>query len=71
MSREVTREEFDAFIAVYPERLDKNVTAIFEPPILSYNDFVKAPKWPDSVVAFVRLNEHGIPLTSNQYYLWE
>jgi hypothetical protein len=49
--KSVTREEFEAFIAIYPRPLERNVTTVCEPPCVSYNDFVRAPYWPDSVVA--------------------
>ncbi len=49
--RSVSREEFADFLASYPRRLTPNVTAICEPPMVSYNDFERAPQWPDSVVA--------------------
>ncbi len=49
--KKVSKTEFDAFIVAYPRKLERNVNAIFEPPNINYNDFERAPYWPDSVVA--------------------
>jgi hypothetical protein len=49
--KEVTKEEFDAFLASYPRPLERNVTTICEPPNINYNDWTVAPAWPESVVA--------------------
>jgi len=49
--KSVTRDEFDAFLAEYPNSLVRNVTTVCEPPNVNYNDFERAPYWPDSVVA--------------------
>lgn len=59
--REVNKDEFDAFIAAYPRKLVRDVAGMYEPPILTYNDFDVAPKWPESVVAKVSLNEDSYP----------
>lgn len=42
---------FDAWLAAYPRKLVRNVSGIYEPPLVSWNDFERAPYWPDSVVA--------------------
>lgn len=49
--KKVTKAEFDAFIAAYPRKLVRNVSTICEPPNVNFNDFERAPYWPDSVVA--------------------
>lgn len=49
--RKCTESEFDAFVAGYPRPLERDVAGIFEPPLVTLNDFTLAPKWPDSVVA--------------------
>lgn len=49
--KEVTQDEFEAFLAAYPRKLERNVTTICEPPMINFNDFERAPYWPDSVVA--------------------
>lgn len=36
--KNVTKEEFDEFIASYPRQLERDVCGIYEPPIVSYND---------------------------------
>ena len=46
----VTREQFEQFIITYPRLLKCNVTAICEPPIVTFNDF-SLGTWPKSVVA--------------------
>ncbi len=47
-------EELRAFVAAYPRTLD-DITFMYEPPLLTYNDFSIAPKWPESVVAMAKL----------------
>ena len=54
--KKVTKDEFDRFIDNYGKPLERHVTAICDPPILSYNDFSKNKKWPKSVVAKIVLN---------------
>ena len=49
--RNVTREEFEKFIAEHGEKLERDVYGAAEPPLVTYNDFSMAPKWPESVVA--------------------
>ena len=51
--KQVSKAEFDAFIRQYPRKLDKDVCGIFEPPMISWNDFTLAPMWPESVVAYI------------------
>lgn len=46
-----TKEEFDAFLAAYPRRVERDVYMAGEPPLVTYNDFSLAPAWPQSVVA--------------------
>jgi hypothetical protein len=47
----VTRAELDAFVRGYPRKLERDVFFAGEPPMISWNDFERAPMWPDSVVA--------------------
>lgn len=49
--KEVTKEEFDEFVANYPRHLEANSFAAYTPPLLTYNDFYLADRWPYSVVA--------------------
>lgn len=49
--KSVTKDEFEVFLDKYPRKLVRNVTSICEPPLVSFNDFERAPYWPDSVVA--------------------
>jgi len=49
--KSVTKEEFDKFIENYPRELVRSVYAVFEPPIVTYNDFELANHWPYSVIA--------------------
>lgn len=67
--RDVTKEEFDEFLSAYPRPLEKDVTGICEPPVLSYNDFAKGP-WPDSIVAAVVLTE-DYPKDGKAPYRWK
>ncbi len=47
----VDEAEFSAFLASYPRPLERDVFRACEPPLITYNDFERAPYWPDSVVA--------------------
>jgi len=47
----VTKEEFEQFLKDYPEKLVHDVCRVCDPPMISFNDFTKAEKWPESVVA--------------------
>lgn len=49
--KKVTKEEFRKFIEDYPRRLERDVYGVFDPPLISYNDFEMADRWPYSVVA--------------------
>lgn len=49
--REVSKEEFDAWLKAYPRPLRFNVTRTCEPELLNWNDFSLAPMWPESMVA--------------------
>lgn len=45
----VSLKKFRKFIDEYPRPLVRDVSSIFEPPIVTYNDFTLG-KWPDCVV---------------------
>ncbi len=49
--KQVTKEEFEKFEEEYGIPLDRDVTGICEPPLLTLNDFSKGKKWPESIVA--------------------
>ncbi len=49
--KEVTKNKFDEFIKIYPGKLVRDVYGVFDPPLITYNDF-KFGDWPDSVVAY-------------------
>lgn len=49
--KEVCRDEFDAFVRAYPRKLEVDVYGACDPPLITWNDFERAPLWPDSVVA--------------------
>lgn len=55
--KKVTKEEFDNFLKNYPNKLEKYVSFMFEPPLMTYNDYIKNKKWPDSVIAWICLEE--------------
>lgn len=56
---QVDEDGFKAFIAAYPNPLVTDVTTICEPPMISWNDPMRAPYWPDSVVASKSLGSSG------------
>ena len=49
--KEVTRDEYLAFIKRWPNKLEFACTGICEPPLGSYNDFSDGKVWPESMVA--------------------
>lgn len=49
--RQVSRAEYQKFIADYPHELAYDVCGISEPPLASYNDFRNKVVWPESMVA--------------------
>lgn len=51
------RISMDAFITAYPNPLERDVYRAFDPPLVTYNDFSIAPKWPDSAVAAFRAGD--------------
>lgn len=51
VGKKVTKEEFERYISNYPRRLEVDVCGISDPPLISYNDFELANRWPYSVVA--------------------
>ncbi len=64
--KEVTRDEFYAYIEAYPRPLDVDICGITDPPTVSYDD-VTLGNWPESLVAkYFREYEPG---ETNTYYL--
>jgi len=49
--KKVGKEGFEAFINAYPRPLSRDVAAIYDPPLITYNDFERAPFWPESIAA--------------------
>lgn len=47
----VTYEEFNEFLKNYPRSLVRDVCGISGPPVITYNDFKLADRWPYGVVA--------------------
>ena len=52
--KDVTKQEFDEFIASYPRHLERDVCGICEPPAVSYND-LEIGWWSRSIVASTML----------------
>ena len=52
--KQVTKQEFDEFIASYPRHLECDVCGICEPPAVSYNDW-EIGWWSRSIVASTML----------------
>ena len=49
--KDVSKEEFMEFIDNYPRKLTPDVFGAYEPPLITYNDFELANRWPYSIVA--------------------
>ena len=62
--KDVTKQEFDEFIASYPRHLERDVCGICEPPAVSYNDW-EIGWWSRSVVANTMLYSDN---PKNSYY---
>ena len=58
--KEVTRDEFEAFVAAYPNPLTRGMTTICEPPQLDIMDLKRAPYWPDNLVAKKRGDYYAV-----------
>lgn len=53
--KQVSKQEFDEFVKNYPNKLDWDVTGIYDPPLGSHNDFSNGKVWPESMVTKVML----------------
>ena len=62
--KDVTKQEFDEFIASYPRHLERDVCGICEPPAVSYNDW-EIGWWSRSIVASTMLYSDN---PKNSYY---
>lgn len=62
--KQVTKQEFDEFIASYPRHLERDVYGICEPPAVSYND-CEIGWWSRSIVASTMLYSDN---PKNSYY---
>ena len=74
IEKEVTKEEFEEFVNNYPRNLTRDWCGICDPPLISYNDFELANRWPYSVVAWTwdyTYTPHGIAYTDEEkhYYI--
>lgn len=49
--KKVSKSEFEDFINNYPRKLEIDYYRVFDPPLVTYNDFELANRWPHSVVA--------------------
>lgn len=55
IKKRVTHDEFVTFVQNYPRKLTYDAFGAFDPPLVTYNDFELANRWPFSVVASTRL----------------
>jgi len=72
--KEVNKQELESFVNSYKSTLEYSVTTICEPPLASYNDFTNGKKWPESIVAKIKmhwLSENGETDTSDHNKLWK
>ena len=49
--KSVSKKELEQFVQDYPRKLALDVTGIGDPPLVTYNDFELANRWPYSIVA--------------------
>ena len=70
--RKVTVDEMNAFLKAYPNQLVQDVALMYEPPLLTFNDFTDGSVWPESVVVSVILNSKSCdPTIPDVCYIWE
>lgn len=65
-SRQVTKEEFDKFVADYPNPLQTHVFRIGEPPQIQFYD-EKLGVWPEFVVCYI--SKEWLPHDHDLYYI--
>lgn len=67
--KKVEKDEFEKFVDDYAKHhpLEKDVAGMYEPPLLTYNDFSKGSMWPESVVAKVIFGE--VWKEPNEYFI--
>ena len=74
MEKQVSREEYQAFIENYPRKLVKDVCSISEPPLITFNDFTLG-NWPESIVARtwaysdILEDRYYEPIETRKYYI--
>ncbi len=73
IKKKVSKTQFETFIKDYPLKLEIDVAHIYDPPVKTYNDFSEGKVWPDSVVAYINLNENDLrfPGVENEYFIFE
>jgi len=57
--KQVSKDDFYAFVKAWPNKLEWDVTGICEPPLGSYNDFSNGKVWPESIVARISMDWMG------------
>jgi hypothetical protein len=68
--KEVTKDEFVDFVKKYPNKLDWDVAHMVDPPMGSYNDFSDGKKWPESMIAKVKLRTKIMSDNDNKNDYW-
>ncbi len=61
--KSVSKEEYEKYIDKYPRKLVRDVYAVCDPPLITYNDFTLG-EWPNSVVASTHLYSDDV----NDYF---
>jgi len=51
LEQTVSKQDFDDFIRNYPRPLERDCFGAYDPPLITYNDFQLANRYPYSVVA--------------------
>ena len=59
--KKVNQQEFHQFLSDYKNTLVVDICGISEPPLKSYNDFSNSVKWPESMVAKIKMEDRGQP----------
>ena len=49
--KKVSKKEYEEYLKHYPRPLEPDCYMVFEPPLITWNDFQLSDRWPYSVVA--------------------
>lgn len=75
IKKRVTHDEFVTFVQNYPRKLTYDAYGVCDPPLVTYNDFELANRWPFSIVASTHIYDDDpkdyfyVPPEEREYYI--